>query len=110
MAHWRKDTEYAIRAFSEASASIFRVISRPRTFRRLLEAVEHPTLLIHGESDRIVQPAAAIWAAGVRPDWDFHLLEGVGHVPMIERPETVVRLVRKFVERHSPRISQSSSA
>lgn len=99
LAEWRKDTDWAIPAFSEASQSILRRMLKPGWYRKLLTSIEPPTLLIHGDRDRVVQPAAAIWAASVRPDWQFVLLENVGHVPMIERPEVVVGLIAEFVAR-----------
>lgn len=103
LANWRKEKRWATYAFSTASASILRELT-PARYRRHLESVTVPTLLIHGDHDQVVQPASAVWAAGVRPDWRFEMLRGVGHLPMIERPSEFVGLVADFMSK-----SRSSS-
>lgn len=109
LAEWRKDQRWSIYAFSSASASILRELT-PRRYRRNLEAITAPTLLIHGDHDRVVKPAAAIWAAGVRPDWRFELLPNVGHLPMIERPAECVELIADFMASARSAVAQSPSA
>ena len=54
--------------------------------------VEAPTLVIHGELDRLIPLAAARELVRRRPDWTLEILEGVGHVPMMETPD-------RFMER-----------
>jgi pimeloyl-ACP methyl ester carboxylesterase len=49
--------------------------------------VTAPTLVIHGARDIVIPLAAARELVRRRPDWTLHVLEGVGHVPMIEAPE-----------------------
>ena len=109
LAKWRKDRRWSVYAFSSASASILRELT-PRRFRRNLEAINAPALLIHGDLDRVVQPASAVWAAGVRPDWRFELLPDVGHLPMIERPDACVELIGEFMGSSSEVEAQSPSA
>ncbi|MFN8521686.1 MAG: alpha/beta hydrolase [Chloroflexota bacterium] len=66
------------------------------TLRDRLQAVTCPSLVVWGESDRVVHPdygrayAAAIPAAG------FELLEATGHVPQIETPERLLGAIQKF--------------
>ncbi len=109
LANWRKDQRWSIYAFSSASASMLRELA-PRRYRRNLEAVTAPTLLIHGDQDRVLHPAAAVWAAGVRPDWRFELMRGVGHLPMIERPVECVELIADLMTSSVPAQVQSPSA
>ncbi|HTE85196.1 MAG TPA: alpha/beta hydrolase, partial [Dehalococcoidia bacterium] len=46
-----------------------------------------PTLVIHGSLDALIPLAAARELARRRPDWTLEVLEGVGHVPMMETPD-----------------------
>ena len=66
-------------------------------FKRLVDAVGQPTLLIHGEFDRLVPLAAAEALARRRPDWSFVVLDGVGHTPQMEAPERFVDTVRAWM-------------
>jgi len=43
--------------------------------------------VIHGSLDRLVPVAAARELGRRRPDWELKVLEGVGHVPMMEAPD-----------------------
>jgi pimeloyl-ACP methyl ester carboxylesterase len=73
------------RAFLQASRSIGLRMADPRFWSRVTK-VESPTLVIHGSLDRLIPVAAARDLARRRPDWTLEILEGVGHVPMMEAP------------------------
>jgi pimeloyl-ACP methyl ester carboxylesterase len=49
--------------------------------------VRAPTLVIHGSLDALIPLAAARELARRRPDWTLEVLDGVGHVPMMETPD-----------------------
>lgn len=74
------------RAFLQASRSLGLRMADPRFWSRVAR-VQAPTLLIHGSLDRLIPLAAAKELARQRPDWTLEVLEGVGHVPMMETPE-----------------------
>jgi pimeloyl-ACP methyl ester carboxylesterase len=74
------------RAFLQASRSISLRLADPRFWSRVAK-VEAPTLVIHGSLDRVIPIAAAKQLARRRPDWTLEILEGVGHVPMMESPD-----------------------
>lgn len=74
------------RAFVQASRSIGLRMADPRFWNKVA-AVRCPTLLMHGSLDRLIPVSAARELARRRPDWDFEVLDGVGHVPMLETPE-----------------------
>ena len=93
----RDEMEWAIPSFIDASRSIASALTRVRSFRRMLHKIACPTLLVHGDQDRVVAPGSARWAAKQRPDWQFRMFHGVGHVPMIERPDEVVSMVEDFL-------------
>jgi pimeloyl-ACP methyl ester carboxylesterase len=73
------------RAFVQATRSIGLRMADPRFWVKVA-AVKCPTLLIHGSLDRLIPVAAAREMVRRRPDWDLEILEGVGHVPMLETP------------------------
>jgi pimeloyl-ACP methyl ester carboxylesterase len=98
MARARREMEWSIPAFTEAARSIAVELASSRRFRKTLHQISQPTLLIHGTDDRVVHPASARWAARERPDWDFEMIEGMGHTPMIEDPGLFVTLIHKWVD------------
>ena len=73
------------RAFLQASRSIGLRMADPRFWSRVA-AVRAPTLVIHGSRDRLIPVAAARELVRRRPDWQLAVLDGVGHVPMMESP------------------------
>ena len=73
------------RAFLQASRSLGLRMADPRFWTRV-KRVAAPTLVIHGSLDRLIPLAAARELVRRRPDWTLRVLEGVGHVPMMETP------------------------
>jgi len=78
------------RAFLQASRSIGLRMADPRFWSRVAK-VQAPTLVVHGSLDRLIPVAAARELARRRPDWTLEILEGVGHVPMMESPQEFMR-------------------
>jgi len=58
-----------------------------------------PALVIHGEQDRIIDKRTSEDLARALPRAELALLRGVGHVPQLEAPRAVTRLVEAFAER-----------
>lgn len=69
---------------------------------RLARAVSCPSLVVWGERDRLVDPRLAPRLAEALPDSRLLLLDGVGHVAMIEAPEPTARAVLGLLEEASP--------
>jgi pimeloyl-ACP methyl ester carboxylesterase len=57
--------------------------------RHAVPRVRVPALVAVGEHDRVTPPAGAIELAGTLPDGHLVVLEGAGHLPMLERPEAL---------------------
>lgn len=74
-----------IRAIVQATRSIGIAMASPRFWSRV-ERVKAPTLVVHGSLDRVIPLSAARELVQRRPDWELDVLEGVGHVPMMETP------------------------
>jgi pimeloyl-ACP methyl ester carboxylesterase len=65
---------------------------------RLAGSLRPPTLVLWGGKDRLVDPRLAPRLAAAIPDAHLAVLDGVGHVAMLEEPETTARLVLGMVE------------
>lgn len=64
-----------------------------------LEEIQAPALVVWGAEDELISAASGRRAAARMPRSEFVALEGVGHVPMEERPGELVRIVLPFLER-----------
>lgn len=95
----RRKMPWSIDSFVEAGRSIATVLSRRGAFSRMIHRIAAPVLLIHGDEDIVVPTSAAQWLANERPDWDFLLLEGVGHVPQLETPDLVIDAIVEWSAR-----------
>ncbi len=65
---------------------------------RLARALRVPTLVVWGDRDRLVDPRLAPRLAAVVRDARLLVLEGVGHVAMLEAPEQTARAVLGLLE------------
>jgi pimeloyl-ACP methyl ester carboxylesterase len=63
-----------------------------------LAAVKAPTLVLWGESDRIVTPDYGRAFAAAIPGARFQLVPASGHMPQLETPEATARAVWDFVD------------
>lgn len=64
---------------------------------RRLHRIDVPTLLLWGESDRIVTPAYGRAYAELIPRARFELIPAAGHAPHIEQPDAFIEHVVKFL-------------
>jgi pimeloyl-ACP methyl ester carboxylesterase len=71
--------------------------------RDRLPLVPHPTLLVSGREDKIVDPSHAAEAARLLPQGHYLSIPQCGHAPQMERPWMINRLVAHFLS--SPRPS-----
>ncbi|MCX7058324.1 MAG: alpha/beta hydrolase [Proteobacteria bacterium] len=65
---------------------------------RLCPAITAPTLIVWGRQDRILNPGVAAHMQALLPHSRCVLLEGVGHMPMVECPRRVAADYIAFVE------------
>lgn len=66
-----------------------------------LRKISVPTLLIHGENDRIVPVQSARTLAQLLPFAELHVMPGLGHVPIVTATDEVARLIDRFGTRLS---------
>jgi len=65
----------------------------------LLEDIAVPATIVAGASDDWIAPDALRAAAAAIPDCEFVVLDGVGHLPMLEAPDAVSAALARLVER-----------
>ncbi len=82
--------------FVTAAESLVALLLGQSTVLRAVDEVAAPTLLLWGDRDRLVGRLVVDRMRARRPDWDVHVLEGVGHVPMMEVPEVYLELVTRW--------------
>ncbi len=61
--------------------------------------IDVPTLIICGSQDRMTPPSRSAYLHEHIEGSQLHILEGTGHMAMIEQPEAVARLLTEFVDR-----------
>ncbi|MGH7763343.1 MAG: alpha/beta fold hydrolase [Candidatus Dormibacteraceae bacterium] len=83
------------RAFLQASRSIGLRMADPRFWSRVAR-VSAPTLVVHGSRDRLIPVAAATELVRRKPAWQLEVLNGVGHVPMMETPHLFMDALRAW--------------
>ncbi|MEC3975366.1 alpha/beta fold hydrolase [Amycolatopsis sp. H20-H5] len=77
---------------------------RSALFRRdfgsaeVLEAIDIPTLVLHGAEDRVVEPSAGEYAAGKIPGAVLRWFPAVGHLPFVEAAREFNAALRQFAE------------
>lgn len=87
-------------ARAEASAAIaLRIVGSTTDVTADLKRVAQPTLVLHGEIDRIVPLESARTLAATLPDSELQILDGCGHVPTLSRPKAVAEAMRAFLRR-----------
>lgn len=83
------------------------------TSYRRLPRIRVPTLVVHGDEDRLVPPANGKVIASRIPGAKFRLVSKAGHILMTDQPETCRRLLLEFLNevsdsagnRHHQRVS-----
>jgi pimeloyl-ACP methyl ester carboxylesterase len=65
-------------------------------FRHALARITVPALVAVGDQDRVTPPAVAVELAAALPNGRLFLVEGAGHIAMLERPERLNPELRSF--------------
>ncbi len=90
----------AVAAGNRAALAVYGGSSGDPGLLHRLSGVDLATLVVWGESDRIVDPDYGRAYAGAIPHAQFQLLAGTGHVPQIETPQQLSRAVTGFIASH----------
>lgn len=95
----RREMAHARSAFLQAARSLL-VLTGPRAGElwRAAADVQAPTLVLHGERDRLVTAAGMAVLARRRPDWTFVSYDDLGHIPMVEAPARVAADIGRWLD------------
>lgn len=63
----------------------------------LLPAIKVPTLIITGAKDQLISPKESENMAKQIPNATLHVVSGAGHLPSVEKPGEVNRVLREFL-------------
>jgi pimeloyl-ACP methyl ester carboxylesterase len=70
-------------------------------FRSIVSRIKAPVLVIWGKEDRVINYRNGEVFVDIIPGARLEVLDGVGHVPMIEAPEESARLFLEFTKSHA---------
>lgn len=85
------------RATPEAAIALYGT-TNPIDLRDEVSRIDQPTLILHGDADRLVPVASAHWLAKTLPNAKLIILPGAGHVPTMTRPNDVAREISRFLD------------
>ncbi len=95
-------TPWRLPSFVAAATSLVTAVAGRRILQHAIDGVRSPTLVVWGDADRLVGPTVIDRVRARRQDWDVEVLDGVGHVPMIEVPERYVQTVDDWLDTTGP--------
>lgn len=77
---------------------------------RRLPSVRVPTLVVHGDQDRLIPPANGMAVARRIPKAKFKLIPEAGHILTTDQPELCARTLLEFLEEQSQAVGGHQSA
>lgn len=83
---------------SRASAAVLRTLAL-FDLRPHLPTIQHPTYILWGENDPILNPADAYKLAHLMPAAHLQTLPACGHTPQVEQRQQVVAAIRQFTQK-----------
>ena len=92
----REQHDWTERALIESAASLVKTTTRRRQYRRVIQDIHVPVLLMHGTRDRLVPYAAGTWLHRQRPDWSWRPLRGLGHMAQMEDADLVLDTIAEW--------------
>jgi pimeloyl-ACP methyl ester carboxylesterase len=69
-----------------------------RGFKNRAHRIAAPTLIVWGKADRIIAPVYAQEFAGRIAGARVEFIDKAGHLPHLEQPEAVAKVVRRFLD------------
>jgi pimeloyl-ACP methyl ester carboxylesterase len=71
--------------------------ARPQPLEAVLPQIRQRTLVLWGDTDRVIDPSAAEVMVLALPRATKVLMKDCGHLPMLERPEETAEIYQRFV-------------
>jgi pimeloyl-ACP methyl ester carboxylesterase len=91
----RREFPEAPAAYADSARSLFWYLTR--SMRADETRVTCPTLIVHGDRDRLVPAAAARALAARRPEFTLELIDDCGHAPQLEVPQRFLAVVVPWI-------------
>lgn len=79
-----------------------RVLQRRPDQQKTLRKVHVPTMIIAGESDTLVPRRRAEFLAAMMPQGCLEMIADAGHLPQLEQPEAVTKVLQTFLAGRLP--------
>jgi pimeloyl-[acyl-carrier protein] methyl ester esterase len=73
-------------------------ILRTSDLRQALSGINIPTLLIHGEHDKLAPVGAAQWMSQRLLQAELHVIKSAAHEPFISHPQDFTQRVTEFLQ------------
>lgn len=106
-APWRDEVMALVMDMAETLGPIqfqrhLRVLQRRPDQQKTLRKVHVPTLIIAGESDTLVPRRRAEFLAAMMPQGCLEMIAEAGHLPQLEQPEAVSKVLQTFLAGRLP--------
>jgi pimeloyl-ACP methyl ester carboxylesterase len=79
-----------------------RVLQRRPDQQKTLRKVHVPTMIIAGESDTLIPRRRAEFLAAMMPQGCLEIIKEAGHLPQLEQPEAVTKVLKTFLAGRLP--------
>ena len=66
--------------------------------RQELSQITVPTLLLHGEHDKLAPIGAAVWLSTALPNAKLHEIKGAAHEPFLSHPQVFADTIVEFLK------------
>ena len=87
-----------------------RVLQRRPDQQKTLRKVHVPTMIIAGESDTLVPRRRAEFLAAMMPQGCLEIIAEAGHLPQLEQPEAVTKVLKTFLAGRLPTLMLRQTA
>ena len=106
-APWRDEVMALVMDMAETLGPIqfqrhLRVLQRRPDQQKTLRKVHVPTMIIAGESDTLVPRRRAEFLAAMMPQGCLEIIPEAGHLPQLEQPEAVTKVLQTFLAGRLP--------
>ena len=93
-----KRSPWRVESLAYAIESLVAALLGGRELTEGVHVLGRETLVVWGDADALVGRPVIDHLAGQRPDWDYAVMPGIGHVPMMEAPTAYVDVVRAWLD------------
>jgi len=94
--------DMALEAGIETYLHQCRVMQRRPDQQNILRRARLPALVIGGQHDTVSPPRRQDFIAQLMPRAHLEIIETAGHLPMLEAPQTVTRILRTWLQAPAP--------